>query len=122
MGESEISLFDEAARRTALAAGPRHHGCGLKARPVQAASVLRSRASKMEGHFMTAFFAPGRVLAITAFVCAIAQPASAQTYPSQNINVIVAFAAGGIADGIGRLVAQQVGERLKQKVVVENRG
>ena len=52
----------------------------------------------------------------------LAQPAAAQTYPTQNINVIVAFAAGGIADGIGRLVGQKVGERLKQKVVMENRG
>jgi tripartite-type tricarboxylate transporter receptor subunit TctC len=46
----------------------------------------------------------------------------AQTYPTQNVNVIVAFAAGGIADGIGRLVGQKLGERLKQNVVIENRG
>jgi tripartite-type tricarboxylate transporter receptor subunit TctC len=64
---------------------------------------------------------PG-VLAVAGLVCAWAQPAAAQTYPSQNITVIVAFAAGGIADGIGRLVGQKVGERLKQKVVMENRG
>jgi tripartite-type tricarboxylate transporter receptor subunit TctC len=49
-------------------------------------------------------------------------PASAQTYPSQPINVYVAFAAGGIADTLGRLVATKLGERLKQNVVVENRG
>jgi tripartite-type tricarboxylate transporter receptor subunit TctC len=53
---------------------------------------------------------------------AIAQPAVAQTYPSQNITFIVAFAAGGIADVVGRLVGHKVGERLKQNVVVENRG
>lgn len=55
-------------------------------------------------------------------LCGIAQSASAQTYPSQNINVIVAFAAGGIADVVGRLVGLKVGERLGRTVVVENRG
>ena len=35
---------------------------------------------------------------------------------------MVAFAAGGIADAIGRLVGQKLSERLKQHVVVENRG
>ena len=39
---------------------------------------------------------------------------AAQTYPTGNVNVIVAFAAGGIADGIGRLIGQKLGERLKQ--------
>src|SRR5215831_7633899 len=49
-------------------------------------------------------------------------PAAAQTYPSQNINVVVAFAAGGIADVVGRLVGQKTGERLGRTVVIENRG
>jgi tripartite-type tricarboxylate transporter receptor subunit TctC len=60
---------------------------------------------------------------LAGFACAvIASPATAQTYPSQNVNVVVAFAAGGIADGIGRLVGQKLGERLKQNIVIENRG
>jgi len=49
-------------------------------------------------------------------------PAAAQTYPSQNVNVVVAFAAGGIADVVGRLVGQKAGERLGRVVVIENRG
>ena len=51
-----------------------------------------------------------------------AQPVSAQTSTSGNVNVIVAFAAGGIADAIGRMVGQKLTDRLKQSVVVENRG
>jgi tripartite-type tricarboxylate transporter receptor subunit TctC len=53
---------------------------------------------------------------------AIAQPAFAQAYPSQSISFVVAFAAGGIADVVGRLVGQKLGEKVKQNVVVENRG
>ena len=53
---------------------------------------------------------------------ALAQPAEAQSYPSQNVTVIVAFPAGGLADIIGRLVANKLEGRLKQSFVVENRG
>src|SRR5262245_14167955 len=53
---------------------------------------------------------------------AMAQPAVAQSYPSQNITVVVAFPAGGLADIIGRLVASKLEARLKQSFVVENRG
>ena len=48
--------------------------------------------------------------------------AGAQEYPTRPITFIVAFAAGGVADGIGRMIAQQLGETLKQTIVVENRG
>ena len=58
----------------------------------------------------------------TLIVVGLAQPARAQTYPTQNITFQVAFAAGGIADVIARLVGQKLGERLGRIVVVENRG
>jgi len=68
-------------------------------------------------------FRDARRFALSALVLAgIAQPAVAQTYPSQNINVIVAFAAGGIADVVGRLIGIKLGERVGRTVVVENRG
>jgi tripartite-type tricarboxylate transporter receptor subunit TctC len=51
-----------------------------------------------------------------------AQSAAAQAYPAQNVTFVVAFAAGGIADVIARLVGQKLTERLGQTVVVENRG
>jgi tripartite-type tricarboxylate transporter receptor subunit TctC len=55
-------------------------------------------------------------------LAALAQPSLAQTYPSQNVTVIVAFPAGGLADIIGRLVAAKLENRLKHSFVVENRG
>lgn len=51
-----------------------------------------------------------------------AGPVSADTYPSNKITLIVAFAAGGVADTLARMVGQGLAERLHQAVVVENRG
>jgi tripartite-type tricarboxylate transporter receptor subunit TctC len=64
-----------------------------------------------------------RALLVGAVAMAgLAQPSWAQTYPSQNVTVIVAFPAGGLADIIGRLVSTKLEGRLKHSVVVENRG
>lgn len=46
--------------------------------------------------------------------------ARAETYPANRITMIVAFAPGGFADTMARLVAQGLSERLHQSVVVEN--
>jgi len=64
-----------------------------------------------------------RVLAAAAMMLVAAgSQAGAQTYPSNKITLIVAFAPGGIADTLARLIAQGLSERLHQAVVVENRG
>jgi tripartite-type tricarboxylate transporter receptor subunit TctC len=61
-------------------------------------------------------------LLLAATISALARPASAQSYPTQTITFQVAFAAGGIADVVARLVGQKLSERLGHTVVVENRG
>ena len=61
-------------------------------------------------------------LLLIASSIAVAQPLSAQSFPAQTITFQVAFAAGGIADVVARLVAQRLSERLAHTVVVENRG
>ncbi len=58
-------------------------------------------------------------LVALAFNCGGAQAAA---YPTEKITVIVAFAPGGIADTLARLIGQGLSERLHQSVVVENRG
>jgi tripartite-type tricarboxylate transporter receptor subunit TctC len=62
-------------------------------------------------------------IVVAAFVAAgVSQTALAQTYPAQPVTNIVAFPAGGLADIIGRLVSTKLADRVKQNVVVENRG
>jgi tripartite-type tricarboxylate transporter receptor subunit TctC len=53
---------------------------------------------------------------------ALSGRATADTYPSNKITLVVAFAAGGVADTLARMVGQGLSERLHQPVVVENRG
>jgi len=50
-----------------------------------------------------------------------AQTEAADSYPSRPIRIIVPFSAGGPSDGITRFLGQQLSEKWKQSVVVENR-
>ena len=57
-----------------------------------------------------------------AAACALPVPGLAQSYPDHPVRVVVAFAAGGGTDLIGRTVAQRLQAVLGQPFVVENRG
>jgi tripartite-type tricarboxylate transporter receptor subunit TctC len=57
-----------------------------------------------------------------ALLLAAVLPSHAQDFPSKPIKIVVPYAAGGGADILARLVGQQLSERLKQPVVVENKG
>jgi tripartite-type tricarboxylate transporter receptor subunit TctC len=59
------------------------------------------------------------VAVATALTAAV--PALAQTYPSRNVHVIVAYAPGGTGDFVARLIAGKLAGALGQSVVVENR-
>jgi tripartite-type tricarboxylate transporter receptor subunit TctC len=61
------------------------------------------------------------VLVLALLIGTIA-PGAAQQYPAQTITMVVAFAPGGIADVVARLVAQKLGDKFGHKIVVENRG
>jgi tripartite-type tricarboxylate transporter receptor subunit TctC len=47
--------------------------------------------------------------------------AAAQAYPSRPVRLVVGFGAGGTFDITGRIIAQWLGERLGQPVIVDNR-
>ena len=56
-------------------------------------------------------------------VLAMADTAPAQeSFPDKPIRLVVPFAAGGSTDLVARVVAQAMGDRLGQQMVVENRG
>ncbi len=61
------------------------------------------------------------VLSAAAALLVMTGMASAQKYPSRNIEVIIPFAAGGGVDLIGRSVAASLAEQLGQSVIVQNR-
>src|SRR5271169_5282302 len=50
-----------------------------------------------------------------------AAPATAQDYPSHSIRLIIPFAPGGSNDVVGRIIANQLGEKLGKQVFVDNR-
>lgn len=50
------------------------------------------------------------------------QATMAQTYPSKPITMVVPFPPGGVADTVGRPVAEAMSRHLKQSIVVENKG
>jgi tripartite-type tricarboxylate transporter receptor subunit TctC len=58
---------------------------------------------------------------LAAGLAVAALPASAQTFPSRTVHVVVPYAAGGTGDIVARVVADKLSAALGQSVVVENR-
>lgn len=58
---------------------------------------------------------------VVAWGCGI--PARAQeSYPSQDVRFVIAFAVGGPADSIGRIIGQRLSEKWGRAVIIDNRG
>ena len=57
-------------------------------------------------------FAASLTLAATA--------ATAQTYPTRPVRAILPFAAGGLADITTRIVSDKLGDKLGQRIIVDN--
>jgi tripartite-type tricarboxylate transporter receptor subunit TctC len=62
-----------------------------------------------------------RLALAVAFACLISTAASAQTYPTKPVRILVPFAAGGTVDVTARLIGAKVAESLGQPVIIENR-
>ena len=56
------------------------------------------------------------------FLALLGAVATAQEYPTRPINIIVPAAAGGPTDTLTRVLAQAMGEALRQQMIIENVG
>lgn len=63
-------------------------------------------------------------LCVPAFAAGLAAntlPASAQTYPTRAVHLVVAYSPGGTGDYVARVLSDKLAAALGQSVVVENR-
>lgn len=64
-------------------------------------------------------------LAAALASCLLVAPlvhAQAPAYPRQPVTLVVPFPAGGPTDAMARVLAQKLGDRLGQQVIIDNRG
>lgn len=62
-----------------------------------------------------------RLLLAALFAACFTNAIAQDAYPSKVVRIVVPYPAGGIADKIAREVAQDLGKRWSQSVIVENR-
>ena len=63
-----------------------------------------------------------RMIALAqAVLAAAAGSAQAQDYPNQRVTIVVPFGAGSVTDILARILAEDMGRRWNQQVIVENR-
>jgi tripartite-type tricarboxylate transporter receptor subunit TctC len=62
-----------------------------------------------------------RLVALCAALV-VSAPALAQQYPSKPVRIIIPFAAGGVTDIAGRVIAAELSKRLGQQFYIENQG
>jgi len=64
---------------------------------------------------------PRLLIAALAFLATLAGAASAEDYPARPIKLLLHTPAGSLVDTLGRLLAQDLGDRLGQSVIADNR-
>jgi Tripartite tricarboxylate transporter family receptor len=77
-----------------------------------AGSRARARALR---HFVA-------IAGVIVAICLPRAPANAQDWPRKPVRIVSPFAAGGSSDTMGRIVAENLSQRMHQQFYIENRG
>ena len=62
------------------------------------------------------------IAGVIVVVCLAGAPANAQDWPRKPVRIVSPFAAGGSSDTMGRIVAENLSQRMHQQFYIENRG
>jgi tripartite-type tricarboxylate transporter receptor subunit TctC len=62
------------------------------------------------------------IAGVIVAMCLAGAPANAQDWPRKPVRIVSPFAAGGSSDTMGRIVAENLSQRLHQQFYIENRG
>ena len=94
---------------------------GKLARRLRTAPAATGRPATMRARGL----ATAMLLAMPALAAhaqpALQAPAGNQSFPAGPVRIVVPFAPGGSTDAMARIVAQRLGDRIRQPVLVENR-
>jgi tripartite-type tricarboxylate transporter receptor subunit TctC len=71
---------------------------------------------------MRTMFRAAALLAVSSAIIGISAIASAQTFPSRPVTLVVPFPPGGVIDTTARVIEADLAKELGQPVVIENKG
>src|SRR5687767_6917995 len=92
--------------------------------------ALSTAHSRESGNPESSFVAPGSPLSrgragwwfsVALLTLSVASGAQAQSFPNQQVRVVVPISAGSVTDILARTVGEKLAETWRQQVIVENR-
>lgn len=75
----------------------------------------------MTSRVLAAFFARALIAAFASTALIATAPASAETFPSKPVKLVVPYPAGGFPDTVARVLAKALTEKWNQQVIIDNR-